>query len=344
MNLLAFDDVFNSLKKAPIEVFGDDTEKEFFPILKDKFPNFEKLWQLLVVLTTYRSYHFTSAEKNPCIFQTRESLSKAVCNNYQFGSDRYWMHQEETPVHTPLYIDTRPEVSHEVKAIGLTHYSILLELYYAYNHLEEKNTDFFEDFLVHLASIADLVDDLVKELACLLKRVKGEDCRIKKFSEDEFIKKSKEYYRQNYDDDYEYYFNAGKYKSALKEILTKSDIPENFLKSFTERKKFKTFIGLIRQYRNIIVHRTFVLTIEQSDEYFVPRIEKIKELNLYDDVKKAALDSNFKKFFINRSDIAKQLFIEIQENLNRLWEFLYQQLHTALNSHNKALLKEFGFE
>lgn len=342
MDSLYFKGIFSSLDNISIDSSGDATEIEFFPVIKNRFPNFEKLWKLLVVTTTFRAFKL-SPLNDPCVRYTREFMQQVTCTPYPVDYD--WSKFDEEQKKKPLHIETRPEVSKDVKNIGLAHYSVFLELLYAYRHLSEKNLDYLEDILVHLATIADLVDDLVNRTACLFKKIKGKDCRLKKVTEEEFIEKSRNYYRENYEKDYEHYFNVGKFKSSLKEVLTKSNIPNEFLKPFQYRAQIIDFFGSIRHYRNIIVHRTFVLTIVKDDVHFVPQIEKIGELQFYDDVKNSA--NNLKKFdslFIEKSKLAELLFNETLDHLNLLWEFLSSNYYSKLATGNKEILKEFGFE
>jgi len=125
------------------------------------------------------------------------------------------------------------------------------------------------------------------------------------------------------------------------ELINGSNLlDEYFGKNSQERKEYKRFTGLVREYRNILIHRSIIGKV--SDEHrnsYVPKKEKIKEYKrIVDVIDNPNLEKRFEHDFIDAKLLMKSDLNTLMGILNKLWEkpikdfmeFLYEKKNPKL--------------
>lgn len=338
---MIFDEVFPKLSEMTIEENGDDFEKSFFPDIADKFPNFQKLWQLLVIPTTHRIYFLSDFLENPCIRRNRQDIESSTCNPFSPSFD--WAAFEEKEKLKPTKIDTRPEVSKDVKNLGLIHYSILLHLKYSWSHIKSKSEDYLEDALVHLASIMDLVEEFATHIQLLFCRAnKIESHSLQKLTENEFVELAKEWYEEFYPNTFEYYQSKGKFRSIS--IPCRKNIVHEFFQKEKTWKNFENFFIKIKTYRNKLVHAPFMLNVKYKDAIFVPTLGKILDYQHYDLIREATKKKEvFDRDFLLKEAMIESTYEKALIHLNSIWPYFYNVFQNMMVSRNEIFLDEIGF-
>jgi len=338
---MILDEILPKLPGVLIQEYGDDLEKAFFPSIQNFFPNFEKLWQFLVVPSTYRIYFLSKIVVNPCIRRTRQQVEYSSCN--PFLADYDWKAFEKSEARKPSIIDTRPEVGKRIKDLGLLHYSILLQLENAKNHILAKNKDFLEDSLVHLAGIMDLIEDFATSLHLLLCDSDNRKVEIlQELTEVEFLERAKKWYHEFYPKTFEFYLSKGKFRSIS--VPNRSNIVHEFFQENPMWNNVEKFFVKVKTYRNKIVHTPFLLKIKAGNDFFVPKLGRILDYQNYDSIRNIAENQNiFERDFLPKEQLVDDLFNEALKHLDSIWPLFFNEISKRLEKSNTVFLKEMGF-
>ncbi len=122
------------ISRATLLDDGDQYERANWQLLRGTFPNFEVYWKHFVVPFTKR------------------------IEGIEEPNER---------------IRHRDGVDQEVKNLGITHYSVFLNLVYANEHLQNIGPSSFEDFYIHLVAACDLAEDFLTNAYLLILECRG---------------------------------------------------------------------------------------------------------------------------------------------------------------------------
>lgn len=152
---------------------GDGFEKAFWPFLKERFPNCEDFWRYLAVPYTKR---IESQIKDP-----NERLRP------------------------------REGIAEDIEGIGSVHYSMFMNLIYAYAHLQNFGLSSFENFYTHLGSVCDLAENFLLRAYSLTLECRSQKSEIlQQLTKNDFLKLAENWYDDNYAAVYENYVKKGK--------------------------------------------------------------------------------------------------------------------------------------
>jgi hypothetical protein len=198
--------------------------------------------------------------------------------------------------------------------ISRLNYSVLFNLISAYKCIEEKNKEekrisFFENFYAHLGTIGDITEEFIIQVFSLINECK---------------KDSKEYLEIR-----------NEIKDADK--WSKKDKRNNVFKRYFNQNRecteYLNAIGLIKNYRNAIMHNPKIPGLYDKNKVFVPKKEVIEKYMKWHQVHAidARKDNNlFKSDFIEQFELMEVDFNTIKKRLNDLWEKPINDLNQLL--------------
>jgi hypothetical protein len=174
--MMTYEISLSSLRKiirlARFASFGDDAERTYWPLFKERFPNCELFWQLYAVPTSKRL---------------------------------------ELKPGEPGFANRRDGISKDFWTIQLRHYSLFLQFIYASCHLKLTAPSSFADFYSHLGTACDLAEDILLSSYLMILDFKGMQSPIlQRLSKEEFLKIAGDYYDKQYSRMYENYHSKGR--------------------------------------------------------------------------------------------------------------------------------------
>jgi hypothetical protein len=288
---------------------GDTYERAQWGLLEARFPNFEAYWKHFVV-----------------------PFTKRIQEGIEDENER---------------IKHRVGVDEEIKALGITHYSVFLNLTYAHDHLDNFRHSSFEDFYGHLVTACDLAEEFLTNVYLLTLECRGEQCEVlQKLSREEFLALAGTFYDQRYATLYEHYKRRG--RLPLIEVPSKQNILDECFQRAASWREYRRFTTQeLRPYRNAVVHRSHMMRVyrlvDNVKTAFVPKKERVHEYRTWSSVEDAArdrrkLESDFAPMLEQmRSDVEhlKTLF-------NDIWSKPTEEMITLLfKDKNDVLLRKY---
>lgn len=242
---------------------GDPHEQQYWPILKERFPNCERFWQQLVVPLTRR----IECERD--------------------DPKRY----------------ERRDVADDVWTIGYLNYSLFLHLTATYDHLPCPLHSSFGDFYTHLGSACDLAEDFLLKVYLAVGECTDQPIpALQALSKEECLEMAARWYDTEYPKAYENYHRKGKSKPLYLPPRA-AVIDGYFAGEKETWKAYTTFAQRLRTYRNRIVHDVAMGNVLVGKVHLVPRKERITEYQKLQDVFDAANDPmRLKADFIVREE------------------------------------------
>lgn len=277
------DELQQKLSLCSYKVNGDPYEQSYGHYLESFFPNCEKVWRKLVVPMTQRI---------------------------------------ELPDDKPEVIGFRQRIDPKIINLSNIHYSLSMNLFYSHIHLERKMESSVEDIFTHLGTSCDLAESFLENWYILLLQCQGKQSeQIQGLSEEEFITRAVDWYRQSYSTVYEYYYSKGKKYSI--QVPTNHSIIEEYLAQDERKSKyFRQSLQRVRQYRNVVVHNIIVGKIILPDgKYYLPKAEKILDYKTWDKIRqvRSSMDT-ISRDFSEMWDVAFEEIKRLEEALNSVWE------------------------
>jgi hypothetical protein len=296
----------NEVSKLNLAEDGDINERLYWPIIKERFPNYERFWRFLVIPMTRR---------------------------FERGPD------------DPTRIQRRDGVAEDVWIASYLNYSLFLHLTAAFDHLSSPLNSSFIDFYTHLGSACDLVEDFLLRAYLIICECSGKTVPVLQgLSKEEFLALAEKWYDERYTRLYENYHRKGKgsplYLPARAEILT------GYFTSDRQVvwKAYESFANTIRPYRNRIVHDVAMGNVLVGKIPMVPRKERIQYYRSLQQVQAAAQDAErLKRDFMVRGEQMFNDMQELQQHLNLLWEVSMADLCELLyEKKNSTMMKKYN--
>ncbi len=284
---------------------GDPHEREYWPVLKERFPNCERFWQRLVVPMTTRIEH---------------ALGEP-------GRDR-----------------RREDIAEDAWTVSYLNYSLFLHMTAAYDHLPVPFNSSFGDFYSHLGSACDLAEDFLMGVYFIVSECEGRKIEVlQTLPRDEFLKLAGDWYDKHYAKLYEHYLKFGKGKPPIK-LPGRASVIDEYRKRDDAWKRYQSFSQKIREYRNVIVHDVAMGNVLVGKVHMVPRKECIQDYRSLRAVQEAAQDvTRLKKGFILREEQMTNDMQELQQLFNALWEKPIADLTRLLyEERNPILLSKYN--
>ena len=288
---------------------GDQYEKKYWLLLKERFPNCEIFWRNFIVPLTKRILP-PSQVKNEDRIRFREGISE------------------------------------HLKKIASFHYTVFLNLVFSYDHLMNFGLSSFEDFYTHLGSACDLAEEfLLKTYLLILECTDQKSEILQELKKEDFLKLAEKWYNDNYSNVYENYLKKG--KAVPIRLLNRGNVLDEYFKDSEDWKEYIRHTQKIREYRNIIVHDVQIgRIISLGGIPLVPKKEKIQNYKKWSYVFAVQQDvQKLKGDFINMKE---QMILDIgslEVILNDLWTKPINDLSKLFfDDKNKILLKKYNID
>ncbi len=299
------------LQKTVVDLYlandGDDYEKAYWPAINQHFPNYECFWRRLVVPMTKRI---------------------------------------ESPVNSQGRHQRRGRIADDLWRVSYLNYSLFLHLAYASDHLRLPLESSFGDFYTHLGSVCDLAEDFILAVHLLISECRNQPVPVLQgLSKEEYLAMATKWYDQEYPKAYEHYHKRGKGK-ALHLPPRETILDKYFAQEDANWKAYTKLSGLIRPYRNKVVHDVAMGTVVVGKFQLVPKKERIQNYGAIRSVQEAAKDiKRLERDFVVREEQMGVDMRSIQMLLNMLWEKPTADLRTLLyEERNPALLQRYNLE
>jgi hypothetical protein len=260
---------------------GDEAERTYWPLFKERFPNCERFWQVFVVPTSKR-LELTPGEPG---FQNR-----------------------------------RDGVSEDFWTIALRHYSLFLQFIYASWHLRLTAPSSFADFYSHLGTACDLAEDILLSSYLMILDFKGMQSPILQgLSKEEFVRIAGDYYDKHYSKMYDNYHSKG--RNSPLHFPPRLDMIKEYLGESPTYLNYTKYAALLRGYRNVVVHDHLIGMVHTPlGSPLVPRKEKIGNYRRFYAIERAASNvEKLNSDFILQQEQMIGDFAELQHRLNDLW-------------------------
>ena len=217
---------------------GDLHERQYWPIIKERFPNCERFWKFLVVPTTKRI---------------------------------------ERPPEAPDRIERREDVADDLWKVCYLHYSLFLHLVAAHEHLSGTLESSFGDFYTHLGSACDLTEQFILRMYIVVAECTGQKIKVlQTLSRKKFLALAAEWYDEHYRNVYEHYLKYGQGRPPIP-IPSRNQAIREYYAGRKEWKAYTTFVQNIKAYRNVIVHDVLLGNVLMGRVRLVPRKERIQQ-------------------------------------------------------------------
>jgi len=289
---------------------GDGKERRYGCFTSGYFPNCEKFWRLFIVPLTKRL--------------------------------------EGYPEQPSDDIKHRRNISPELEDISAVHYSLFINLVYAYTQLENSYLSKLEDFYVHLVSTCDLAEIFLEKCYLLLLKCRGRQSKVlQRLTHEEFIKFADKWYEEKYTAVFEHYLSSGKYASMKlpsHNLLVKEFLVE-YLGQGPVWKDYQSHSRPIREFRNVVVHDIQVGGLKINGKAYIPKPKAIQEYRTWRKVfavkdlavkdQDAIIDRDF-------ADPAKQLpedLHKLESILNIIWGFIINEFKLEFYSEERKVLR-----
>lgn len=298
--------------KWTLKQHGDDAERLGWPLLEDKFPNYEVFWSKFIVPMSCR---------------------------------------EVLPQGHPRWVQFRKGVDPDLQRIAMSHYTIFRSLLFVleviFRHKEADvqavlpftHSERIDNVYIYLGIIVDMTENLFWNLHRLRFRFGLEkNGPNKKLTRDEILERVRKYLDnpKAYDSDFEEFLKKKK-PVAIK--LHEIGDSLSLLKDEDLKRKFQNLASGIRAYRNAVIHNPQMGTVyDQLGEAWAPKKDVVKKYHLWGDLLYDANPSDFQ-----RADEAMiHDFEKMCDLLNQCWNELvglYEGVTRASNY--KELLGSF---
>jgi len=300
-------ELHNTLRDLCLGNDGDDSEKEYWPVIAHRFPNYERFWHRLVVPMTKRI---------------------------------------EIPLNSPGRHERREGIADDLWRVSYLNYSAFLHLAYAFDHLPLPLKSSFGDFYRHLGSVCDLAEDFLVCVHLLVSECRNNQVPLLQgLSREEYLDMAARWYEKEYPKAYAHYHRKGKSKSL--HLPPREALLGKYFEHRDEAwKAYTKFSGQIRPYRNRVVHDVAMGTVLAGRYQLVPKKERIQDYGDMRPIQDAAKDiRRLKRDFIVREEQMSDDLHGILTLLNALWEKPIADLDALLfEERNAALLKKYNLE
>jgi hypothetical protein len=287
---------------------GDTYEQHYWTFVKERFPNCETFWKNFIV-----------------------PLTKRIELNITDLNER---------------IRNRDGIYDDIKDASLFHYSMFINLIFAYDHLENFRLSSFEDFYTHLGSACDLAEEFLLKIYLIILECNNEKSKIlQTLSKDDFLKHAEKWYDNFYSRVYENYLKKGK-PPPIK-LPSRHNVLEEYFQNLDDWREYKQFTQKIREYRNVIVHHIQIgKIITIGETILVPKKEKILNYKKLSNIFAAQQEiQKLKSDFINMKE---QMILDIgklEVLLNELWNRPLEDLiKLFFEDKNEILLKKYNID
>jgi len=305
---IALSKIEHIISKTHFANDGDSYERLYWTFLKERFPNCETFWKYFVVPFTKRIE-----------LETKDPNER---------------------------IRPRNNISEDIKDIASFHYSMFLNLIFAYDHLQNFRLSSFEDFYIHLGSACDLAEEFLLKTYLLILECTGQKSKIlQELKKEDFLKLAEKWYNDNYSKIYENYLRKGKVVPIR--LPNRGNVLDEYFKNSEDWKEYKRHTQKIREYRNIIVHDVQIgRIINVGGIPLVPKKEKIQKYKKLSCVFAVRQDiQKFKNDFINMKE---QMILDIgrlEIILNKLWTKPIRDMKKLFfEDKNEILLKKYNID
>ncbi|MBN1232075.1 MAG: hypothetical protein JXA60_01805, partial [Candidatus Coatesbacteria bacterium] len=285
------------LKYAPKISFkkqGDCFEQKYSLLFKIFFPNIEKFWSNNIIPISERMSNFA----NPNV-GNRDVIRKDV---------------------NPL-----------LTIIADLHYSVFLNLVYAYYYIYKHSPSRLEDFYYHIASAIDVTEKFIAWVYLL-------DCKIsnKTFSYSDIADEGNIRNGVLYDN------NTTYKEDRIKELFC-SYFPID-MNPFKNRTNIE-FICSVLNYRHISTHSLHIGKIHIEHGYqLIPKREVVNRYRRFSEIREAANNSTLlNRDFIRMDTQMKNDLKELLRILNLMWEKPLRDFEDYFKTDNAELIKLYNF-
>jgi hypothetical protein len=305
---IASSELNNIISKTYFGNDGDNFEKLFWTFLKERFPNCEAFWRYLVVPYT-----------------------KRIESQIKDQNER---------------LRPREGIAEDIERIASFHYSIFMNLIYAYDHLRDFRLSSFEDFYTHLGSVCDLAENFLLRAHLLTLECRSQKSVIlQELQKDDFLKLAEKWYDDKYTKVYENYLKKGKRPQI--EIPRIQSVLDEYFKGLEKWKEYLRHTQMIREYRNVIVHDVLRgKLLMPGDIVLVPKKEKIQDYKKWADI--FAVRENIPKLRKDFINMKEQMILDIgtlEIILNELWAKPIDDLTKLFfDDKNEILLKKYNID
>jgi hypothetical protein len=265
--------------------------------------------------------------------------------------EAFWRHlvvPYTNRIESPIKERIRPRegIAEDIERIGSVHYSMFMNLIYAYEHLQNFRLSSFENFYTHLGSVCDLAENFLLRAYLLSLECKNQKSVVlHKLNKADFLKLVKKWYDDDYVKAYKNYLKKG--KPPLIEIHKIQTVLDEYFRGLEKWKEYKRRTQKIREYRNVIVHDVQIgRIIVNGNIELVPKKESIQNYRKWSKVFAVQQDiPKLKKDFINMKE---QMILDIgtlEIILNELWKKPIDELTKLFfEDKNEILLKKYNID
>lgn len=243
----------------------------------------------------------------------------------------------------------RPDMYEYLEELGISDYGIIKSLYYIKGSISKlrdpaRNTEnnhdqLFKNSYFHFGLLFDTIDNILKCIILINKKLNERKDILKKKSKEELIKAFSKWIDKSYDNEFEklklgmsrIYYYPQHNRDFLKEIISDTEFIETY----------KVFINDIKTYRNYFTHNPCI-DIVGSTKYgiLVVKREKIQEYRTLTDIR-LAIRINPDNFS-HPSNLLQEDLIKSLQILNRLYEFLIAKMYENKNHQDyNSLIHEY---
>jgi hypothetical protein len=261
---------------------------------------------------------------------------------------RYFVVPYTNRIESPTKERIRPRegISEDIERIVSVHYSMFMNLIYAYDHLQNFRLSSFEDFYVHLGSACDLAEDFLLRVHLLILECRSQKSEIlQELTKNDFSKLAEEWYDNNYAKVCENYLKKGKRPHI--EIPEIQSVLDKYFQGLEKWKEYKRRTQKIREYRNVIVHDVQIGSFRMpGDITLVPKKEEIRKYKRWVNI--FAAQENIPKLEKDFINMKEQMILDIgtlEIILNELWKKLIDDLKKLFfDDKNEILLKKYNID
>lgn len=242
------------------------------------------------------------------------------------------------------FIRARENVTEDLQEITAYHYSIFLNIVYADDCLNKGfQIAYFENFYAHITTACDLVEDLLLKIYLLINECKGQLLSYReKLNENQFMDKAKDYFENNYANDYENYYSKGRHRKIA--LINEVYILDDQFNDCIAWDDYKKLTKKYRTYRNILTHNKILASMIIDGKELVPKTNYISNYKTWNDVF-SATEETIKNKFIEKKELMKQTLDEFKACLEKLWEKPLSDLYTLLYTEkNHNLLFKYDLQ
>jgi hypothetical protein len=240
-------------------------------------------------------------------------------------------------------IRARLNISKDIVDLSIIHYSVFLNLVYAYTCLKTKHLSYFENFYAHLGSICDLAEEFTRSLYFVTLECEEKETKVlQRLSKSKYLKLAGNWYDNHYSSAFTHYLSKG--KTAPINIPGRTNILDEYFGSEKAWKDYCNLAQKIRTYRNVIIHNTQIGSHITTQGIYVPKIEKIGDYKKWHQVF-AVKHDQFQKDFVERDSQMTQNLNDLKSTLNNLWFKPFQHFDRLMYFDlNPRLLKKYDIE